>query len=87
MAGLGQRLGGRPHDIGKAKPAGKEARDRNLVGGVEDDGRRAARFERLAREPERRKPRYIGYFEVEFPIAARSSRCAGVAIRSGHASA
>ena len=42
-------------NVGKPNPAGEEAGDGDFVRGVEDDRRRAARLERLARQPKRRE--------------------------------
>ena len=75
--GSAERLGDRCDDIGEADSAGKEARDRDFIRGVQHDRRRAARLERLAGKPERRKARTSGTSKSSLAIAARSSRCAG----------
>ena len=74
-------------DFWEADPSGKEARDGDLIGGVEHDRCGAAGLKRLSRQAKRGKALRVGRFEVESRNAARSSRCAGVAIRSGQASA
>ena len=63
---------------GKRDLARKEARDRDLVGGVEHDRRGAARFKRLrapaAAQGSASSP---AASKSSLPMAARSSRCAG----------
>ena len=52
-------------DVREADRAREEARDRDSVGGVEDDRRLSTRFQSLPRQSQRRKARYVGRCEIE----------------------
>ena len=64
---------------------GEEFGDRDLVGGIEHGRGAVAGLERLPRERDGGKAIEIGLLEAERRDAARSSRCAGPSMRSGHA--
>src|SRR5690348_8881650 len=53
------------HDLGKAHAPLEKTRDRDLVGGIENDWGRAARLERSASEAQCWKPFLIRSFKVE----------------------
>ena len=73
-------------DAAKTELPADKGRDRDLVGGIEDRGRRAAGLERPAAERQRREPDRVGRLEGQaVAILARSSRGAGPSIRSGQA--
>ena len=81
-----QYFGDRAGYIKKADPSLHKSFNGDFVRRIQDGRRAAARPQRIARQPQRRKRTVSGAMKSSRASVARSNRGDGVVMRSGHAS-